>query len=64
MTLQFILLLAYVLDGAVQVDVTGYADGYSCAESATRLVETGAAAGRVILLAECFPVSRSWGLEL
>ncbi len=64
MTVQFILVLVYILSGKVVMDVTGHADGYACNESAESLVQSGTAAGRVMLSATCYPVSKAWGLVL
>lgn len=60
MTMQFILILAYVASGEIHVEVGGYENNMQCAHAQLQQVEQ---ANRIVLVADCIPVSKAWGLK-
>lgn len=58
MTLQFLLVLVFVAGGEVHVEVGGYENGLECHHARQQQVE----GKRTVLVADCIPVSKAWGL--
>lgn len=63
-TIKFLLIIVYLKAGHPVMHAFGYHERAACISSAQQLVNTGTKAGHVMLQAECYPVAKSWGLDL
>ena len=58
----YVLILVFITDGYIQTRDYQFRDPYACAESREEFVVSMLKRKVPLLVAQCFPVSRTWGL--